>query len=69
MASPPSLKVVVMLPHNSANIGMAVPMRAAPMDPKKMRILSVLSANLKSYRKETIFYYFSLVDIFLLSSL
>jgi hypothetical protein len=48
MASSPYPNAVVMLPQRRENIGMAVPIRAAPIVPKNMRILSVLSANLKS---------------------
>lgn len=55
MASSPYPKAVVMLPQSKANMGIAVPIRAAPMVPKKMRILSVLSANRNSSRKDTVF--------------
>jgi len=55
MASSPYPKAVVILPQSNANIGNAAPISKAPIVPKNMRILSVLSANLKSYRKETIF--------------
>lgn len=55
MASSPYPKAVVIVPQRNANIGIAAPISKAPMVPKNMRILSVLSANLNSSRKETIF--------------
>jgi hypothetical protein len=48
-----------MLPQRRANNGMAVPISVAPIVPKNMRSLSVASANLKSWRKETVFSYVS----------
>ena len=47
-------KLLVIEPHSKANNGKAVPIPMAPTVPKNINNLSTLSANLKSFKKETV---------------